>query len=351
MWYACGMHGDRARHARPAIALIAIVLALIVPPPIRAEHYDVYLMGGQSNMQGHGYWDNAHALWTPGSGDVGIVELGLMQYADPQANAKFWMRRGANPNPIGGRPVAWNYRTDGFIANRAGYDLFGYNTANPSQLGTILEKHPFGAEITFGLRMSELRPANKIAIVKYTEGGTSLAVDWNYVAGRTYDPATMSADAGHSYYGFVDAVGDALAELSAGGDTYTVQGMLWHQGESDSADSTATYANKLTNFFGALRDDLDLPQLPIAIGELIQPRTSYNNVRAAQLQVANADPLAVFVSSLGLTGDSSGNHFDTVSQLAFGTRYADQLVTIVPEPAFAPAVAAVAFLMSRRRSR
>ena len=333
------------------IKRLTLAILLLLAASVRADDYDVYLIGGQSNAQGHGYWDTAHALWTPGGGDLGIVELGLLQYADPQPDVKFWMRRGANPNPAGGRPVAWNYRTNGFITNAAGYDFYGYNLSNPSQLGTLLEKHPFGAEITFGLRMRELRPNRKIAIVKYTEGGTSLEVDWDPTAGRAYNPVTMTADAGHSYHGFIDAVDDALDELAVGGHTFTVQGMIWHQGESDAGDTKSQYMARLNGFLAAMRDDLDLPTLPVAIGELIQPFSSYNVIRSAQLQVATDDPFSVFVSSLGLSGDSSGNHFNTVGQLTFGNRYADQLVTIIPEPGAATGMLAIAVLAARRRIR
>ncbi len=295
-----------------------------------AEHYDVYLLAGQSNAGGHGYVSRDYAYFSP-SGDDGLVELGKTQYLVEQPDAIFFHWRGGNPSVS--RPTLWDMRSNGWIAMKAGYSLYGYNAGNPEALGDEMINHPFGAEVTFAERMLQLRPGRKVAVIKYSQGATALGTAaspgaWDWVTGRTYNINTY-ANAGHCYAGFFQMTNQALQALQTQGHTYTVRGMFWHQGESDAGLTTEVYKSRLQGFIAAVRADLGIPDLPFVVGELIQPYSAYNNVRAAQWQTAEADPTVGFASSAGLVGDSTTIHFDTNSQLIFGNRYAENML---PEP-------------------
>ena len=310
------------------LPLLAFLL-LCPGPAVRAAHYDVYILAGQSNAGGHGYVSRAYSLFSP-NGDDGLVELGRTRYLDPQPDAIFLHWRGGNPSAAD--PVLWDARTDGWIQMRAGYSLFGYNEASPSSLGTETANHPFGAEVTFAERIREGRPGRKVAVIKYSQGATSLGTAaapgaWDPATGRTYNLATF-ANAGHCYAGLLQLVGQGLQQLAAQGDTYELRGMLWHQGESDSGLSTAAYKDRLKEFITAIRADLGQPDLPFLVGELIQ--SSYATTRAAQQQAAAETPNAAFISSVALKGDSTTIHFDTLGQLDFGRRYAERMLEFGP---------------------
>ncbi|MCW1923405.1 hypothetical protein OKA05_12640 [Luteolibacter arcticus] len=300
-----------------------------LPLLAQADHFDVYILAGQSNAGGHGYVSREFSQFSP-KGDEGLEELGKSSYLQPQPDALFIHWRGGNPSAA--RPVLWDARSDGWIPMRAGYSLYGYNSANPAQLGTEIANHPFGAEVTFAERIREGRPGRKVAIIKYSQGATGFGTAaapgaWDPAAGRAYDISTY-ANAGHCYAGLLELVEGSLQTLTQQGHTHEVRGMMWHQGENDSGLSTAVYKDRLKEFIGAIRSDLDEPELPFLVGELIQ--TSYANTRAAQQQAAAEVPDAAFISSVTLKGDSTAIHFDTTGQLDFGRRYAERMLQVGP---------------------
>ena len=50
------------------LPLLAFLL-LCPGPAVRAAHYDVYILAGQSNAGGHGYVSRAYALFSPNGDD------------------------------------------------------------------------------------------------------------------------------------------------------------------------------------------------------------------------------------------------------------------------------------------
>lgn len=309
--------------------LRSLTLALLPWSLAVADHYEVYILAGQSNAGGHGYVSREFSQFSP-QGDDGLIELGKSSYLEPQPDTLFIHWRGGTPNA--GRPVLWEARSDGWIPMKAGYSLYGYNSSSPEQLGAETVNHPFGAEVTFAERIREGRPGRKVAIIKYSQGNTTLGTAaapgaWDPATGRAYDIATL-ANAGHCYRGLLDLVSQSLAALAARGHTHELRGMLWHQGESDSGLSTSVYKDRLKQFIGAIRADLGKPELPFLIGELIQ--SGYANTRSAQRQAAAETANAYFISSVALRGDSTTIHFDTTGQLDFGRRYAERMLQSGP---------------------
>ncbi len=302
-----------------------LLATLWVTPLVRAGHYEVYILAGQSNAGGHGYVSREFSQFSP-MGDDGLVELGKTRYLEEQPGVIFNHWRGGNPSA--GRPVLWDARSDGWIPMKAGYSLFGYNSTNPGALGAETVNHPFGAEVTFAERMRQARPGRKVAVIKYSQGATSLGTAaapgaWDFTAGRSYNFNTF-ANAGHCYAGLLQLVRTSLEDLTQQGHTHEIRGMIWHQGEADSGLSTAVYKERLKEFITAIRVDLGKPGLPFLIGELIQ--SNYANTRAAQQQAAAETEGAEFISSIALKPDSTVIHFDTIGMLDFGRRYAERML-------------------------
>jgi iduronate 2-sulfatase len=174
---------------------------------------------------------------------------------------------------------------------------------------TKLPGDTFGPEVSFGRGMADHLKGKKVALVKFAEGGTSLAKDWNpEVKDRMY-PA------------FLEFTRKSLKELKDKGHTYALRGMIWHQGESDAALSADEHRKLLAAFIGRVRADLGAPDLPFGIGEVFD-NGKRDSVRVAQKATAEKVKGVFFVSADGLKTFDGGTHFDTVSQIELGERFA-----------------------------
>lgn len=169
---------------------------------------DVYLLGGQSNMQG--------------KGDVSAIPEGeevvpgvLYYHASVVKGATLPNVLYTNVTPTGAA-VGW-----------------------------------VGPEIGFAGRMKQLRPDATMALIKYAVSGTDLAVDWC--------PGSNALDAVHwgtKFSGFVNTVTSGLVALAEAGYEPRIAGMLWQQGEADA--NVTSYANlyesNLVHFIARVRE-------------------------------------------------------------------------------------------------
>ena len=109
-------------------------------------------------------------------------------------------------------------------------------------------------------------------------------------------------------------------------------GMIWHQGESDATTALyPSYLGKLKNLFVKIRTDLNMPTMPIVAGELgtyLTTNTSFprwDSINVSINRLKTVLPYYAVVSSAGLTPNSDNLHFNTASQIEFGTRYSNAL--------------------------
>lgn len=152
-------------------------------------------------------------------------------------------------------------------------------------------------------------PDDTIGLIPGAEGGTSLD-DWA-VGGALFDHAIAQAK---------------LAQRSS-----TIQGILWHQGESDCFPERAqAYQEKLTVIMQALRSELALSNTPLIIGGLGdflphgmygQYFSNYALVNHALETYAHNQPDCYYVTAQGLTANPDGLHFNAASLRVLGIRY------------------------------
>ena len=260
------------------------------PPPSTAAHFDVYLVGGQSNMDGRGgnnHLVGANAPWS-----------------QPQTAVRIWY---ANPMNYG-HPLTPNYDS--------GWQVLGPGFSVPSGFSaTPLPSPCFGPELSFARTIADANPQRQIALIKVTQGGTTLNGDWN--------PANPGS--GYMYVALTNTVRVALQALTDAGASYTLRGMIWHQGEGDSSGSAATnYEANLTQLIAAVRRDVGVANLPFVVGELATNKSSL--VRSAQVNVAQKLPYVGFASADALqTIDST--HFTSGDVLTLGKRFAAGIET------------------------
>ena len=267
---------------------LAIALFCFASLTLTVRADDVYLLGGQSNMDGRG---KAVELTDQQRQPIGGASI---FYRNPPACSEKWM------------PLT------------PGYSIApGYKGGLPSPT--------FGPEIGFAMAMTKARPGTQLALIKGSKGGTSLSKDWN--PGVKGQPDTQ----GPCYRNFLETINMATAQLKQQNRPFVIRGMLWHQGEADASSPSEVYEQRLTALIARIREDLNLPDMPFVIGEVFD-NGKRDRVRTAQRAVAEKVRRTGFASAEGTKCWDNGTHFDVPSQLLLGQRFATAMLQIEAKP-------------------
>lgn len=266
---------------KPTVQLIFSCLAavLLAVPGARgaAKPLQIYVLAGQSNMQGH-------AKVTT------FEHIGM----DPATRPMLAEMQGPDGTPKVCDRV-WICSLGSADTERTGKLTAGFGAA---QNGPKI-----GPEFTFGLYLEKYTDA-PILLIKTAWGGKSLNTDFRppsagpYVFNETQlaafqkqgkDPAAMRAakakETGVNYHLMVDYVKSVLGDLKRvvpGYDPaqgYELAGFVWFQGWNDMVDSGTyphrdqpggydAYGETLAHFIRDVRKDLNAPKLPFVIGVL-----------------------------------------------------------------------------------
>ncbi|MGB0993500.1 MAG: sialate O-acetylesterase [Akkermansiaceae bacterium] len=127
----------------------------------------------------------------------------------------------------------------------------------------------FGPEIGFGERMIDLCPGQPIALIKYSVSGNSLEINF-----RPGADASDTGNWGGSFTGMVNTFNNGIAALEADGWQPVIHGMCWQQGEQDAKDglnvsesntSADDYGNNLDHFIDRVREQFAAHASPSGI--------------------------------------------------------------------------------------
>lgn len=158
----------------------------------------------------------------------------------------------------------------------------------------------------------------RVMLVPAAHGGTRISttetpLGWRRgVAGNLYDQALTQAS----------------AALAGAGANARIVAAIWVQGESDGDNnvSGAQYQTDLDALINGLRIDLDIPDLPFIVGQMV-PEYLSTGTRAAINAVHAATPsrIAHTAFSWGSIGQSlnDGNHYNAVAQRIHGRNMFD----------------------------
>ncbi len=168
---------------------------------------------------------------------------------------------------------------------------------------------------TFASTLIRMRAATSVGLVPAAFGGSSLD-EWK--------PGSPH------YKNAVERTKAALASVAKTGGK--LRGILWHQGEADSAKAelASTYRERFRMFIAALRKDLGAEQVPVIAGQLGEfligregnPQPFAMHVNEALSSLPLHVPFCRFVSSEGLGHKGDVLHFDSKALREFGRRYA-----------------------------
>lgn len=116
------------------------------------------------------------------------------------------------------------------------------------------------------------------------------------------------------------------------GKTYgTVQGILWHQGENDTAtkDAIELYDQQLQRLFTQFREQIGIHNLPIFIGELGSYSKNADNWLSINEKIrayTATDPNAHLIKTDDLIDVGDRTHFNSDGQRLLGQRFADEFI-------------------------
>ena len=168
-----------------------------------------------------------------------------------------------------------------------------------------------GLGSTFGRVVADAAPAITVGLIPAAFGGTSLD-EWK-PGGKLYS----------------DAPARAREAIKRG----QLAGILWHQGEADSApEKAATYAERFKAMITQLRSDLGAPMVPVVVGETGRFRVAGAGINAALATLPKHVTRCAFVTVEGLSDKGDKTHFDTASLHELGRRYARAWQALATEP-------------------
>lgn len=293
--------------------ILAVLLALLVLPSIAEAQrtFDVYILAGQSNADGRGL-----------ESDI----LGNPLLANPSGAIISYL----NPSDGDG-----DVSSNGFQNLGAGFSVAPGEGRDGLASSVPSNENYFGLELSFASAIGAATGStNDVAIIKVTRGGTNLRNDWRA-------PTADDPSGGFLYEALIGHVNESLDQLTADGDQANVQGFLWHQGESDSGNTTNinNYPGLFTDLVDGVRGNFG-DDIPVVLGELAPNRpgntVDFNNALQGFVDTTSLSGVSL-VSSAGLTtpGDITNEvggdftHFDALSQLELGERFATSLASTV----------------------
>jgi hypothetical protein len=253
---------------RPAfVILLTAILTLSFSSQAKAEDskgkLKVFILAGQSNMQGHGFI-KAEEKRNGGKGSLEFIARDaktkkcLAHTVDEKGN--------------------WVVRDDVWIwyLDRKGGLTAGFG-ANEDRIGP---------EFQFGHAMGE-HFDEPVLLIKLAWGGKSVAKDFR--------PPSSGGETGEYYKLVVQHTKDVLSNLKEhypayDGRGYELLGLGWHQGWNDRVNQAANdaYEENLSNFIRDIRKDLGAKNLPFVIAETGMSGHEEKHPRALSLMKAQA---------------------------------------------------------------
>ncbi len=253
----------------PLLVLIGLAASVT-----SAKALQVYILAGQSNMEGQSVVDLTGKNYNEGRGT--LVEV----MARPENAERYAHLRVKNGSWVVRKDVWIRYQREkqpllvGELS--VGYAVYG-------------DQHHFGPELQFGHVVGEAT-RDQVLLIKTAWGGKSLF--------RDFRPPSAGGVVGPYYVKMLAEVRTALADLkkdfpSYDGSPVELAGFVWYQGWNDGVNpktAVPEYEQNLAHLIRDVRKEFNAPKLPIIIGELTGPWVDapkeWTALRQAQANVA-----------------------------------------------------------------
>lgn len=308
------MKGNSLTANRQLILISAIILlcsSLINAQNGKSDTIRVYYLGGQSNMDGYGY----NSELPPSLNRV---------------NEQVWIFHG-NPQGDdlpGGGLGKWDKLQPGH----------GVGFASDGRSNTLSDR--FGVELSLAQKLQELYPGERIALIKYSKGGTSIDSLATGPFG-CWEPDYRGTTGINQYDHFLKTVRTAMSTYDMDGDgkgdILEPAGILWMQGESDASyteEIADSYYSNLKRLMDLIRASFRMDDLPVVIGKISDSWDDNLNgkvwdhgelVQYAQENFARTDAQAAIVRHTRYYKYSDPWHYNSEGYLDLGAKFAEAL--------------------------
>ncbi len=173
-------------------------------------------------------------------------------------------------------------------------------------------------------------PGDEIVVVKSSRGGQPIRrwyKKWKAPQGARADTRTP----GELYDKLMTALTERVAERSY--DSFDSVTFVWMQGERDAKENlSAVYAASMAGLIEQLRTDIKRPDMTVVIGRLsdhLNGKPHWDGVRAAQVKVAEDDPLVTTVDTDAFNGPKNGLHYNKEGYQGMGERFAEEAIKLI----------------------
>ncbi len=277
-------------------SLTFLAFATLCAPLLQAKPLKVFILAGQSNMEGHAQISTFPAV-----------------AKDPKTADLYRQMVDAEGKPVVCKDVWISYAYGDFggepIGRKAGQLTAGWGSQHHVGTGKI------GPEFTFGITMQKLL-GEPVLLIKNAWGGKSLMVDFRPPSGGPLTDEKQKEKAGKYYGLMMEHVKEVLADPKKvypdydPKEGYEIAGFVWFQGFNDLVGSYPStdprkgkkaikdyseYSRLLACFIRDVRKDLNAPNMPFVTGVLgVGGETSGDNAEAFRKAMAAPAELAEF---------------------------------------------------------
>lgn len=322
----------RAPITRLSAAALAAVLLACGPPP--EETLKVYLLCGQSNMEGQGYTYDESLEWLSRSHPAATTLETLLRdtsYTRSLDPERYGFAAALDARWLAPRDDVWAVHVDsatGALLPVKSTPREQRETWTPRE-GPLApgfgkdegEHSTFGPELALGHRLGDALQG-PIYLFKADHAATSLQLDWRppvAVAERGGELGAHYRNAMERFAGFLarldaDLAADGVLERYGGARGYEVAGFVWFQGYHDELiGATDDYEQNLVALVESVRADLALPELPVIVVETAGRNWYLADARRKAVRRLSQEHRgsAVYLKTRGLNeGHANGIHFE-----------------------------------------
>ncbi|MBU3022967.1 sialate O-acetylesterase [Aestuariibacter sp. A3R04] len=274
-----------------------------------AKTFDVYFLGGQSNMEGYGYSKTLEPLLREPSSEIYLFTGNPANDDDRRGGAGVWA-----PLQPG---TGVGFKSNGRVS---------------------LYSDRFGPEVSFGHTIDHLSENRHIAIIKYAKGGSGLAENTGH---GSWDPYYNKKQGINQFDHFLTTVRQAFEEqdidLDGELDTLLPAGIVWMQGEADASAGkkvAMAYEKNLMQMMKLIKAALRNDSIPVIIGKITDSGVDNSSnkmpyideIHRAQKAFVDNDICAAYVTVLEDEPHiADGWHYTSKSYVKLGEAFAQAM--------------------------
>ncbi len=284
---------------------VLILIFFVSLSSVAQEKVRLFFLGGQSNMVGHGHVEDL-----PPTLDKTFENVWIFHGNTSNNGEQF--------KGVGGQGI--------WAPLQPGHGKKMKSTSEENRYSKF-----FGVELSFAAKLQEQYPDEKIAIIKYARGGSSI-----------FSGAAQNWDINEEYsqlYHFQQTVKNALSNTDIDNDgtkeELVFSGIVWMQGESDTyqIEKVSQYAKQLKGLMYEIRETLGSQQAPIIVGMVTDSgkhskthSANFKPFQEQQRQFVEEDNFATLVTDTEKYECYDSWHYKSEGCIDLGKRFAEEII-------------------------